>query len=205
MVGPARVKSLHSVPLLATRYSLLGSKEPHWSEQSHLLRTRVPANRLEWLLDTESLTRRMRQACGGLFRVRVLSQGWGRPLRSEARVLQLHGGERCLVREVQLLCDERPWVFARTIIPVTTLSGPHRRLARLGSRPLGAVLFAEPSMRRGAVQIAAITVRHGMFARATRDLKQRPVQIWGRRSVFRVAGKPLLVSEIFLPGLGESA
>jgi chorismate--pyruvate lyase len=133
--------------------------------------------------------------------VRVLSQGWGSPLRSEARVLQLRRGERCLVREVQLLCDEHPWVFARTIIPATTLSGPQRRLARLGSRPLGAVLFADPSMRRGAVQIAAITARHGVFARAIRELKQRPQQIWGRRSVFRVAGKPLLVSEIFLPGI----
>ena len=171
--------------------------------QSHLLRTRVPADRLGWLLDTESLTHRVRQACGGLFRVRVLDQGWGRPLRSEARVLQLRGGERCLVREVQLLCDERPWVFARTIIPATTLTGPQLRLMRLGSRPLGAVLFADPSMRRGAVQIAAITARHGMFARATRELKQRPAQIWGRRSVFRVADKPLLVSEIFLPGLGK--
>ena len=178
------------------------SAEPHWSAQSHLLRTRVPADRLGWLLDTESLTHRVRHACDGGFRVRVLSQGWGRPLRSEARVLRLRGTERCLVREVQLLCDERPWVFARTIIPVTTLRGPQRRLARLGSRPLGAILFADPSMRRGAVQIAAITTRHGMFARATSELKQRPAQIWGRRSVFRVGGKPLLVSEIFLPAIG---
>jgi len=197
------VKSHPSTSPLATRHSPLISKEPHWSEQSHLLRTRVPADRRSWLLDTESLTHRVRQTCGGRFRVRVLSQGWGRPLRSEARVLQLRGGERCLVREVQLLCDERPWVFARTIIPATTLSGPQLRLARLGSRPLGAVLFADPSMRRGAVQIAAITARHGMFARATRELKQRPAQIWGRRSVFRVGDKPLLVSEIFLPGLGK--
>ena len=144
----------------------------------------------------------MRQACIGQFRVRVLSQGWGRPLRSEARVLRLRHGERCLVREVHLLCDKRPWVFARTIIPATTLSGPQRRLARLGSRPLGAVLFADPSMRRGAVQIAALTARHVMFARATRNLMQRPQRIWGRRSVFRVADKPLLVSEFFLPGIG---
>jgi chorismate--pyruvate lyase len=41
-----------------------------------------------------------------------------------------------------------------------------------------------------------------MFGRATRELKHRPQQIWGRRSVFRVGDKPLLVSEIFLPGLG---
>ena len=179
------------------------SAEPHWSEQSRLLRARVPTDRLHWLLDTSSLTHRVRQACGGKFRVRVLNQGWGKPLRSEMRVLALRRGERCLVREVQLLCDERPWVFARTIIPAHTLSGPQRRLAHLGSRPLGAFLFADPSMRRGTVQIAALNVRHGMFARATHDLRRGPAQIWGRRSVFHVGGKPLLVSEFFLPGIGE--
>ncbi len=197
------MKSHHCTSPFATNHSLLGSKEPRWSEQHRLLRTRVPADRLGWLLDTESLTHRVRQTCVGRFRVRVLSQGWGRPSRSEARVLRLRAGVRCLVREVQLLCDERPWVFARTIIPVTTLSGPQRRLARLGSRPLGAVLFSDPSMRRAALQIAAITAGHGLFSHATRALKQRPAEIWGRRSVFRVADKPLLVSEIFLPDLGK--
>ena len=179
------------------------SAEPRWSEQNQLRRMRVPADRLQWLLDTESLTQRVRQACCGRFSVRVLSQGWGKPQRSEVRVLRLRAGARCLVREVQLLCDERAWVFARTVIPATTLSGPQRRLARLGNRPLGAVLFADPSLRREAVQIAAITVRHGLFDRAARELPRRPARIWGRRSVFRVAGKPLLVSEIFLPGLGK--
>ncbi len=180
----------------------LVSAEPHWSEQGRLLRARVPTDRLHWLLDTASLTHRVRQTCRGQFRVRVLSQGWGKPLRSEVRLLRLRRGERCLVREVQLLCDERSWVFARTIIPTRTLSGPQRRLAHLGNRPLGAFLFADPSMRRGTVQIAALSARHGMFARATHNLRRCPAQVWGRRSVFHVGGKPLLVSEFFLPGVG---
>jgi chorismate lyase len=37
---------------------------------------------------------------------------------------------RALIREVHLLCDDRPWVFARTIIPISTLRGRERRLAQ---------------------------------------------------------------------------
>ena len=41
-------------------------------------------------------------------------------------------GEAAIVREVELLCGETPWVFARTLIPATSLRGPARRLAMLG-------------------------------------------------------------------------
>lgn len=145
----------------------------------------------------------MRQACAGSFRVQVLSQGWARPLRSEARALGSRRGRRCIVRQVLLLCDERPWVFARTVIPVTSLHGPQRHLMHLGSRPLGAVLFADKSMRRGVVELTRIAPAHGLYRYATANLQRKPAAIWGRRSVFRVGGRPLLVSEIFLPGIGN--
>jgi chorismate-pyruvate lyase len=37
-----------------------------------------------------------------------------------------------------------------------------------------------------------------LFAAAVRGLRHHPAGIWGRRSVFRLGGKPLLVSEFFL-------
>lgn len=108
-----------------------------------------------------------------------------------------------LVRQVQLLCDETPCVYARTIIPVTTLTGRQRRLGFLGDKPLGAFLFADPGMQRGEVELARICAGQSMFAQATTGLATVPEDIWGRRSVFRVGGKPLLVTEVFLPDLPE--
>ncbi len=176
-----------------------------WREGKQLSRaTPTPALR-DWLLDTGSLTRRVRHACAGRFSVRVESQGWGRPRLDEYLALGLRWGRIALIREVHLLCDERPWVFARTIIPVTTLRGRQRRLAHLGDRPLGAVLFADPHMQRGPVEVACIRPDSALFAAAVQGLKRRPAEIWGRRSVFRLGGKPLLVSEIFLfPGVARS-
>jgi chorismate--pyruvate lyase len=152
-----------------------------------------------WLLDTASLTLRLQQLCPGRFGVRLLSQSWGRPFEAEARVLGMKPGSLALIRQVQLLCGEQAWVYARTVMPVSSLCGRLQRLAHLGTRPLGGMLFADPSMRRGDVELARLETGQAMHAAATFHLASPPRQIWGRRTVFRLADKPLLVSEIFLP------
>lgn len=164
----------------------------------------MPAAELRfWLFDSASLTQRVREACTGTFSVRVEQQDWGRPRLDESRALGLRQGRLALIREVHLLCDDRPWVFARTVIPRSTLSGEQRRLAQLGNRPLGAVLFADPRMVRGSVEVAPIRFGHPLYAAAVQGLKGKPGVIWGRRSVFRLGDKPLLVSEFFLPDIGD--
>ncbi len=175
--------------------------EPVWHVATRLHHREVPDLIRRWLLDPASLTRRVQSACQGSFRVEVLSQGWARPQLNEMQVLGIRDHSWAFVREVQLLCADRPWVFARTVIPRTTLTGPRRRLTRLKTRPLGAVLFADPTMERGPVEIARLTPCDRLYPQVVRDLSEPPASIWGRRSVFMLAGFPLLVSEIFLPGI----
>jgi chorismate--pyruvate lyase len=162
----------------------------------------LPRALRSWLLDPASLTDRIRSLCCGCFSVRVLAEGWQRPRLDEAKALDMPGRRLGWIREVQLLCNAEPWVFARTVIPVSTLTGPQRRLAHLGSKPLGAYLFAHPSMSRGVVEVAAIRWGQAMFAQATAGVTETCEHVWARRSLFRVSGKPLLVTEIFLPGFG---
>jgi len=161
----------------------------------------VPSTVLDWLLDKASLTRRLQTTCEGKFSVRVLSQGWSRPMLNEAHELGIDPRRLALVRQVELLCNNTPWVCARTIIPRSTLSGPLRKLAHLQSQSLGAILFASPTMQRGEVEISNITSAsktHRLLARSGAKL---PDSLWGRRSVFHVFDKPLLVCEFFLPPL----
>lgn len=176
------------------------STATNWRSYRCYRRSELPASLVAWLLDTASLTRRLQGFCPGAFQVRVLSQVRGRPRLDEARALGMRRGALAIVRQVQLLCDTRPQVYARTIIPLSSLRGRVRRLARLGVRPLGAMLFAERGMRRGDVELARIRAGEALYADATGDARSGAAVIWGRRSVFRVAKKPLLVSEIFLPG-----
>ena len=175
--------------------------EAIWIPRSRLLRAHVPSAILDWLLDKASLTRRVQTACRGRFSVRVLSQGWMRPMLNEALALGIDPGRTALVRQVELLCDNTPWVCARTIIPRTTLTGPLRKLAHLQSRSLGATLFASPTMQRGEVEVTKISAASKTHQLITRHGANLPESLWGRRSVFRVYEKPLLVCEFFLPAM----
>lgn len=152
-----------------------------------------------WLLEQESLTRRLQQACNGNFQVHLRDQRWNSPMDDEACLLSLRPDEQALIRQVYLLCNERPWVYARTIIPAMTLKGSRQRLASLGSRPLGDILFGDRNTPRSVVEIAKISPQEKLFSLATQDTLDPGEFIWGRRSVFTVEGNPLLVVEVFLP------
>ena len=171
--------------------------------RSRLFAEAVPVDMADWLFDRGSLTRRLQTACPTGFRVELVAQGWQRPMLNEAMRLGVSPDRLALVRQVYLFCHARPVVYARTVIPVSTLSGAERHLACLGNRPLGAVLFAAPNMSRDEVEVACIRPGQRIFTRATRVLDAEPVSIWGRRSVFYLSAKPLLVSEVFLPGIAD--
>ena len=178
---------------------------PCWQRRPPLSQRGWPPDLKDWLFDAGSLTRRLRQQCRGRFRVHVLYQGWTRPDRDEVRPLQLRQDAWAWTREVQLHCDEQPWVFARTVIPAGTLRGRGRRLTRLGTRPLGETLFTDPGVQRGPVEVACIVPGQHWHQRAVAGcaaLLDQP--LWGRRSVFRLDDLPLLVCEIFLPDLPVS-
>ena len=134
--------------------------------------------------------------------MRLRSQGWGRPLYSEERLLGVRRGEAAIVREIELLIDGVPWVFARTVIPASSLRGPARRLTMLGTKPLGEVLFADPHTHRVVMEMAHFHARHNLFQQAVASLNTQPQELWGRRTLFDLAGSPLLVNELFLPALG---
>lgn len=163
----------------------------------------LPPEIADWLLDSGSLTTRLQAQCracseNGRFRVEVLSQAWGRPQRHEAQQLDMRRGAVALIREVRLLCDGRPWVFARTVIPRSSLQGSNRILAHLGNRPLGGFLFAQRSLQRGPMQVTRISAEYWDEAKGG-DSTGSGTSVWGRRSTFFLRGHPLLVAEFFLP------
>lgn len=178
------------------------SREPQWRPAARVLMSQVPASLRSWLLDTGSLTQRLLTAAAGDFRVAVLRQRWLRPMRNETRALNMRMNQSALVREVALICHGTPWVYARTIIPRTTMTGAERRLARLRSRSLGAVLFADPSTERGEFELVRLTPGERLYQEAAVQAGTPPAEVWGRRACFKIKDKPLLVSEFFLPALG---
>ncbi len=175
------------------------ARSPAWHGADRLHRERVPAALRPWVLARGSLTAQVRGRCPQAFNLRVLRQRVGVPRADEARALGLGPGRRVLLREVALRCGGQPLVVARTVIPLTSLRGRQRRLAALGRRPLGQLLFTDRSARRGPYALAYLTLRQAGVLRPPASGR-----VWGRRAVYHLGGMPLLVSEFFLPALVDA-
>ncbi len=169
------------------------TQKPRWQRPERLAGADLASVR-RWLLDDGSLTARL-IATGQRFSLRRLSQQWEQPRRDERRLLQMGARERALVRKVALCLDDQPVVYARTIFPVSSLDGPLLRLRQLQNESLGAFLFARPDMRRSPFEIARLD-GHSSYLPGMLQQEQR---VWARRSCFEVAGRRMIVSEVFLP------
>ena len=169
-----------------------------WRKQKQCVHNNIPDDIYHWLFDTGSLTEKIIKSCSGTFSIQLLSQKRTSPTPDEIQVLGLRYRSHALIRQVILSCDNKPWVYARSVIPITTLTGPLRRLSHLGDKPLGAVLFSDRSIARGKVEVTVISP--GQENYKWTGIKKNHL-IWGRRSIFYKSRKKLLVSEFFLPDI----
>jgi chorismate--pyruvate lyase len=168
--------------------------EPEWRPQNRYASADLPPGCRAWLLDDGSLTGRLIDLGRGPLRVERLYQGWQVPLASERRLLSLPPRHIALVREVALRLGGDPVVFARSVFPIASLTGSLAHLRRLQNRSLGAILFQHPGMRRSPFELAKMAGDCDYLPPALRQEQAA----WGRRSRFEIAGKGLLVSEVFL-------
>lgn len=140
-----------------------------------------------WLLTPGLLTQRVREASAGTFGMNVLSE------RSE-------GGDH--LREIELCCAGRAWIYAQTRVPAATLAA-EPWLGRIGDTPLGEALAAHGAVRRSDFEYARLyddvdVVRDAL---ARRGLPSQA--LWVRRSVFALGPHTLTLREVFLPDIGR--
>jgi chorismate--pyruvate lyase len=180
-------------------------RTPRWQSRRQLVGLHIPLYLRPWLFEEGSLTRRLVGHCADRFTLELLSSRWARPLPDEHRALGLGSGRTALVRQVYLRCGALPLVFARSVVPPRSLHGGNQRLARLGARPLAAVLFSPVRVGRGPIEVAPLSRADRLHGLATRDRVAEVPALWARRSLFFPAGRPVLVTEVFLPGLASLA
>jgi len=158
-----------------------------------------------WLTASGSLTARLRQL--GDVQVLVIRQGTQGLWPQEQEALQGVSGH---VREVVLLVDGVPAVWARSATPHSAVRGGWKAMANLGSRPLAEILFDDRHIVRTPLRPISI-VRHGPVDHGLRngwppndatDAKRLPK--WGRSSVFIRKGQPLRVFEAIAPWVLDS-
>lgn len=151
-----------------------------------------------WLIDNGSLTARLQQGFAD-FAVKPINLKYAKPLRDEVALLQHKPQQRALIREVLLIGKKTPVVFAHSVLPSNALRGSWNKLGRLGNKPLGATLFANPKVKRTPLEYKKLSQKHPLFLRATQQISQKPTFLWARRSVFSLNCANILVTEVFLP------
>lgn len=163
--------------------------------ESDLYKT-ISAPLNNWLFDTTSLTKRLLKHCQR-FEVQVLSNTTS-ILSDEEHSMFDDVDITC--REVLLICDGIPQVYARTLMPITTLNHANERLKSLTNSSLGDILFNDPSMKRSHIEVCHIESSSTLMTLGQQLSLPEVDSIWGRRSMFYLQDYPLSVAEFFLPG-----
>ncbi|WP_303787112.1 chorismate lyase [Azovibrio restrictus] len=169
----------------------------------------IPANRWlrrltgrpamqDWLTERGSLTARLR-ACCQTFELRCLTQRLEVLDADEAARLGVRPGSLAWVREVLLLTDGVPVIFAHTVMARRPRHPFDLRFGALGERSLGSLLFSDPGIARGPLEFRCLDQRHPLHRRAEAILGPLPARLWARRSHFGRQAKGVLVTELFLP------
>lgn len=139
-----------------------------------------------WIADAGSLTKRLKHKSAGEFRVDLGEELWREDIPPALRKLfgPVNQQHRFWSRKVTLVGCNEPWVQAHTLIPEHSFESPLKEVVSLNEKPLGEYLFNHPNLIRSEMDV---TVSNS--------------DTWGRRSLFYLFGKPILVAEFFLPDL----
>jgi chorismate--pyruvate lyase len=158
----------------------------------------APRHLREWLSARGSLTERL-IAHFPQFSVHVLAQGFQRPHADERTILGLaQNRAEVACREVLLCSQGQALVFAHSVTRRASLKHGFHLFGRAGSRPLGALLFANPKIHRSHLAWCKLNRRHPLWQKAVAVVGPQPSELWARRSVFYVENDQLLVTEVFL-------
>lgn len=150
-----------------------------------------------WLIDRGSLTQRIEARSPGM-KVKVIFQGRRRLHRDEQFLGR--GSAYVLTRDVVLYCGTKPVVYAHSVLRPGDRGAGWRLMRGMGSRPLGAALFTDPRIRRLDLRQRKLGRDHALHRHASLHGKFGPT-LWARRSLFLIGKSPILVTEVFLPGV----
>lgn len=156
-----------------------------------------------WLIEADSLTARLQKRYKD-FKVQAVRVSAQKPSYEEANLLHVAARENAQIREVLLFGNTKAVVFAHSVLPRKSLQGAWRGLGKLGNKPLGAVLFANPNVKRTPLTYKKLSFSHALYQAAIRHTSEQPEYLWARRSVFSLNCASIMVVEIFLPALIKS-
>tara|TARA_B100000927_G_scaffold52961_1_gene39909 strand:+ start:1434 stop:1919 length:486 start_codon:yes stop_codon:yes gene_type:complete len=152
-----------------------------WINQEEMEKTLLDKNIKSWLLEKGPITNRIKSKHN--FELKLLRDSVGKVKKSDKSFLDSIDGE-IRIREVVLFADENPKVFARSLIPESTIKNGLKKLGELNTKPLGDILFERDIFQKDEIVFSIFS-----------DDKNK---YWGRKIKYYVKSYPLSVMEVFL-------
>jgi chorismate--pyruvate lyase len=134
-----------------------------------------------WLQEVGPITKRIKS--NKEFKLELIQDELDIVKASEREFLKTNSND-IRVREVILYANQDPFVFARTIIPTSTIQKGLSDLGKIGNKPLGDILFEKEIFSKEIVLCSSFKRKNKIF--------------WGRISKYTVKGYPFSVMEVFL-------
>lgn len=155
-----------------------------------------------WLFSRELLTQQLRDLSQQQFAVQPLREYYA-PLREdECHALGIAPHSQGWIREVLLLGQQQPWVYARSVACQQQMQRSSFDLATLGNRSLGEHLFKQNAFQRLPIEVSPFPLS---WLPAQLNLAECSQPLWARRSCFAHAELQVLVAETFLPSFWHAA
>ena len=134
-----------------------------------------------WLSESGPITKRI--SANENFELNLLREEIDEVDETEKKYLGNSIGD-IKVREVLLLGNKVPKVYAKSLIPVKTIKKGFSKLGSLGTKPLGDILFEKNIFNKIDVMYSSFEHEDSIF--------------WGRKTKYLVKNLPFSVMEIFL-------
>ena len=134
-----------------------------------------------WLSESGPITKRI--SANENFELNLLREEIDEVDETEKKYLGNSIGD-IKVREVVLLGNKVPKVYAKSLIPVKTIKKGFSKLGSLGTKPLGDILFEKNIFNKIDVMYSSFVHEDSIF--------------WGRKTKYLVKNLPFSVMEIFL-------
>ena len=141
----------------------------------------VNENIKSWLIEKGPITKRIKSEES--FKLNLIKDEISAVDDSEKKFLE-ESSDKIKVREVILMGNNIPRVYAKSLIPIRTIENGFSRLGELGTKPLGDILFEKEIFKKTDVVYAQFQDKDSIF--------------WGRKTKYIVKNMPLSVMEVFL-------
>ena len=118
-----------------------------WTEINKFSRNLISHSVFDWLVD-EGSTAKLVDLSGDNFKLELQSQERRVISHEEKLILELSEVDTVIDRKVLLKGRDAPWIFAHSLIPLSSATGDLKVLKNLNNRSLGEFLFENSSIVR---------------------------------------------------------